>query len=211
MKRIRAPAASSVGEAVVREVESAMESKKSKEIPERGDSGPKGVVTARAKKYMQEYYVRNREKLLERNQSNRKSKVSLQRLGIEATGKRGRPPKKRADVDHDTDEVLSPEELQREIARHEKVHEEWLKEVEENRKELLRMYEEDEDAPVAGMPPVEEDEPSGPMTVTDVVRVLRAHQAKDVVTLDLRHKTDLCDHKGERSVVLSFVKSFGGQ
>ncbi len=167
--------------------------KKSEEIAAVA-SGP-ADTSARAKKYMQDYYARNREKMLEKNEANRKSKKSLARVGIYTTGKRGRPVKKRPDVDHDDDHTLSPEELQREIARHEKIHEEWMKEVEKDRAELLRMYEDEEDVPVPGLPSVDDDETAGPLTVQDVVRVLRTHQAVDVATLDLRHKTDLCDYK----------------
>jgi len=119
-------------------------------------------------------------------------------VGIYSAGKRGRPQKKRADVDHDDDEVLSPEELQREIARHEQAHQDWLKEVEQNRQELLRMYEDEDDGGSgsgAGGAAGEEEEPTGPLEVRDVVRVLRDHGAQDVVTLDLRHKTDMCSFK----------------
>ena len=176
--------------------EGAAEKEKEKK-EKKAASKEKGLESSqRAKKYMQEYYARNREKMLEKNQANRKAKVSLAREGIYTTGKKGRPQKKRADVDHDDDEMLSPEELQREIERHEKAHAEWLKEVEENRAELLRMYEEEEgDGAMGTGVAAEEEDASGPMTVQDVVRVLRSHQAKDVATLDLRHKTDMCDYK----------------
>ena len=124
--------------------------------------------------------------------------MSLARVGIYSAGKRGRPQKKRADVDHDDDELLSPEELQREIERHEKAHQDWLKEVEQNRQELLRMYEDEDDSTGnSNLGVVDEEEPTGPLEVRDVVRVLRDHGALDVVTLDLRHKTDMCSYKVE--------------
>ncbi len=38
---------------------------------------------------------------------------------------------------------MSPEELQAEIRRHEEQHEQWLRELEANRADLMRMYEEE--------------------------------------------------------------------
>jgi hypothetical protein len=55
------------------------------------------------KAYRQQYYQKNRERLLERNKSNRATKSALAKVGIYTVGKKGRPAKKRADVDNDDD------------------------------------------------------------------------------------------------------------
>ena len=148
------------------------------------------------KKYRADYYAKNRDRLLERNKKNRATKSALAKVGIYTTGKKGRPVKKRADVGQDDNDMLTPEELQREIERHEQAHEEWLAQVEADRAELLRMYEEDDDDAGNGEGGLDDmDEPTKGLLVGDVVRILRTHGARDVVTLDLRQKTDMCDHK----------------
>ena len=147
-------------------------SKESKAVTKRGRGRPRKVVPEGVVKPKKTYYVKK---------GNRKKWTDVEAAAA-------------------AEETLSTDDLEKEIARHEEAHREWLKELEENRAEMIKFYQAAEEEFMEEEMDEEEEEEElfsapldEPLQVRDTVRLVKMLKARDVVVFDLRHKTDLCE------------------
>lgn len=92
--------------------------------------------------------------------------------------------------------LLTPEEIQQEIDRHEQLHLEWLRDLEAQKAEMAKMYEtaEEEDDDLMDGVPLFEVPRDRALNIHDIADLLKLLKARDICVIDVRHKTDLCDY-----------------